>query len=154
MMHASRTEERSNWGSYKAVGHEAGEDEVEHFLLEGEGKDFDDDFGVALEDAERRYREKLLVRKLDRRIMPCLFAMIVLKYVYPPAFLAPEHLFQETARFAISPSDQYIAILIAMHWPTLESRGSRSLLDSRARTSAPQSVSSSLVTLDCRYQVI
>jgi hypothetical protein len=79
MMQASRTEEHAYWGSYKAVGNDEAGAEVEHFLLEGEGKEFEDDFGFALEDAERRYREKMLVNKIDRRIMPCLFAMIVLK---------------------------------------------------------------------------
>jgi hypothetical protein len=61
-------------GSYKLVdgglSGEAGE-------LAGHKKDTDKDL---IEDGtEYATRERDLVRKIDRRIMPCLFAMIILK---------------------------------------------------------------------------
>ncbi len=60
-------------GSYKLVNGAITEETGGN---DGYKNDADEGLGDAVEYA---LREKALVRKIDRRIMPCLFAMIILK---------------------------------------------------------------------------
>jgi hypothetical protein len=60
-------------GSYTLVDGAITEEAGGH---RGYRKDVDEGLDDAVEYA---LREKALVRKIDRRIMPCLFAMIILK---------------------------------------------------------------------------
>jgi hypothetical protein len=82
MMSALQTE-NGGWGAYKLVDRtqRTSTDTIDG-LPDPMDKDLGDDFGAALDSAEYAYRQRLLVKKIDRRIMPCLFAMIVLKYVF------------------------------------------------------------------------
>jgi hypothetical protein len=79
-MPSLKTGNDGEWVAYKLVdrNQRTSEDTIDG-LLDRVDKDLGDDFGAALDSAEYAYRERLLVRKIDRRIMPCLFAMIVLK---------------------------------------------------------------------------
>jgi hypothetical protein len=67
MMEPSR-EESSDWGSYRLI--------LRHYdpTYAADGLSGEKD-----EDEINLIMERELVKKLDRRIMPCLFAMIVLK---------------------------------------------------------------------------
>jgi hypothetical protein len=66
------SEESDERGSYRLI--------LRHYdpayAIDGlAGEKDDDELSVIM--------ERELVKKLDRRIMPCLFAMIVLKYAFP-----------------------------------------------------------------------
>jgi hypothetical protein len=88
MMHSTTPSSKQKRGSYKLLSLQNFEDDdgdigvinLESLDPENFKVDAGDDDGELILPYEYEIaRERVLVRKLDRRLMPCLFTMIVLK---------------------------------------------------------------------------